>query len=57
MPCLKCSNGKYKMGEDGNCKYSSKENCEKAQQAYHAKQGSESKNISKKLVTLINAFD
>ena len=30
MPCTKCEEGKYKWGETGECKYDSKEACEKA---------------------------
>ena len=30
MPCTKCENGKYKWGENGECKYDSKAACEKA---------------------------
>tara|TARA_R100000664_G_scaffold10528_1_gene17385 strand:- start:86 stop:598 length:513 start_codon:yes stop_codon:yes gene_type:complete len=30
MPCKKCKDGKYKWGETGECKYDSKESCEKA---------------------------
>ena len=30
MPCTKCENGKYKWGKTGECKYDSKEECEKA---------------------------
>ncbi len=30
MPCTKCENGKYKWGKTGECKYDSKESCEKA---------------------------
>jgi len=30
MPCTKCENGKYKWGKTGECKYNSKEECEKA---------------------------
>ncbi len=30
MPCKKCDNGKYKWGENGECKYDTKEACEKA---------------------------
>lgn len=29
MPCTKCDNGKYKWGKNGECKYDSKEACEK----------------------------
>ena len=30
MPCEECENGKYKWGKTGECKYDSKEACEKA---------------------------
>ena len=30
MPCTKCDNGKWKWGENGECKYDSKAACEKA---------------------------
>ena len=30
MPCTKCKDGKYKWGETGECKYDTKESCEKA---------------------------
>jgi uncharacterized protein (DUF3084 family) len=30
MPCKQCKDGKYKWGNTGECKYDSKESCEKA---------------------------
>jgi hypothetical protein len=30
MPCKKCKDGKYKWGNTGECKYSTKDECEKA---------------------------
>ena len=30
MPCTKCKDGKYKWGETGECKYATKDECEKA---------------------------
>jgi hypothetical protein len=30
MPCKECENGKYKWGNTGECKYDTKEACEKA---------------------------
>ena len=30
MPCTKCKDGKYKWGNTGDCKYDTKEACEKA---------------------------
>lgn len=37
MPCVKCSNGKWRLGS-GDCRYSSKEACERAYKAYRARQ-------------------
>ena len=34
MPCTKCEDGKYKWGKTGECEYSSKEACEKANSKY-----------------------
>lgn len=36
MPVLKCSNDKWKIGEDGKCMYETKEKAEKAYKAYLA---------------------
>lgn len=36
MPCTKC-NGKYKWGKTGECKYDSKEECEKANPKKYSK--------------------
>ena len=30
MPCKKCKDGKYKYGNTGECKYATKEECDKA---------------------------
>jgi len=37
MPCTKCKDGKYKWGETGECKYDSKESCEKANPKKYSK--------------------
>lgn len=37
MPCEKCENGKYKWGKTGECKYDSKEECEKANPKKYSK--------------------
>ena len=37
MPCTKCENGKYKWGKTGECKYDSKEECEKANPKKYSK--------------------
>ena len=34
MPCTKCEEGKYKLGETGECKYATKEDCESANHKY-----------------------
>lgn len=38
MPCMKCSNNKWKYGTHGKCQYDSEEKCKKAAKAIHAKQ-------------------
>jgi len=38
MPCYKCSNGKYKYGERGNCQFDTLAACEAAERAIHAQQ-------------------
>tara|TARA_R100000654_G_scaffold58201_2_gene84862 strand:+ start:4525 stop:5034 length:510 start_codon:yes stop_codon:yes gene_type:complete len=37
MPCKKCKDGKYKYGNTGECKYSTKEACEKANPKKYSK--------------------
>ena len=37
MPCTKCLNEKYKWGKTGECKYDSKEECEKANPKKYSK--------------------
>lgn len=41
MPCKKCENGKYRLGSS-DCKYSSKQSCQKAERAYYAKKNKKS---------------
>ena len=41
MPCKKCKDGKYKWGNTGECKYATKDECEKA----NPKKYSKMKNI------------
>lgn len=36
MPCKKCSNGKYKFGDKGECKHT-KAKCREIERAYYAK--------------------
>jgi hypothetical protein len=35
MPCMKCSNGKWKWGSRGDCRYNSREECERANRGRH----------------------
>lgn len=37
MPCYKCSNGKYKYGEHGNCQFDTLKACKAAEAAIHAR--------------------
>lgn len=36
MPCIKCSNGKWKIGQRGKCRYKTKASCQAALRAYYA---------------------
>ena len=38
MPCYKCSNGKYKYGERGNCQFDTLGACQAAERAIHARE-------------------
>ncbi len=38
MPCFKCSNGKYKYGERGNCQFDTLKACQAAEAAIHARE-------------------
>jgi hypothetical protein len=38
MPCYKCSNGKYKYGQRGNCQFDTLGACQEAEQAIHARE-------------------
>lgn len=39
MPCYKCSNGKWKYGQKGNCQFDTLESCKAAERAIHAREG------------------
>lgn len=39
MPCYKCSNGKYKYGQKGNCQFDTLAACQAAERAIHAREG------------------
>lgn len=43
MPCIKCKNGKYKYGKEGDCQFPSKKACEEARKAIHAQKGKKGK--------------
>ena len=43
MPCMKCSNGKYKYGENGRCVFDTLAACKAAAAAIHAKPKKEQK--------------
>jgi hypothetical protein len=38
MPCIKCSNNKWKYGEKGNCQFKTLKACNAAAAAIHAKE-------------------
>lgn len=38
MPCIKCSNGKWKYGKRGKCQFDTLEACKKAEAAIHAEE-------------------
>lgn len=38
MPCIKCSNGKWKYGEQGRCQFDTLKKCEDAAAAIHIKE-------------------
>lgn len=44
MPCIKCSNGKWKYGEKGKCQFKTLEACKKAAAAIHAEEDKRKKN-------------
>lgn len=39
MPCMKCSNGKWKYGEHGNCQFDTLAACNAAAAAIHIQEG------------------
>jgi len=41
MPCIKCSNGKWKYGEKGNCQFKTLKSCKAAAAAIHAEEKEE----------------
>ena len=46
MPCIKCSNGKWKYGEHGRCQFDTLAACKAAEAGIHARQ-----NVKKNLET------
>jgi len=47
MPCIKCSNGKYKYGEKGRCQFKTLEACKRAAAAIHAEDKDGKKTLQK----------
>lgn len=47
MPCYKCSNGKYKYGENGRCQFDTLEACKAAEAAIHARE--DKKTLTKEI--------
>lgn len=43
MPCIKCSNGKWKYGEKGKCQFKTLEACKKAAAAIHIQEDKKDK--------------
>jgi hypothetical protein len=39
MPCMKCSNGKWKYGVHGNCQFDTLDACHAAAAAIHIQEG------------------
>lgn len=51
---MKCSNGKYKYGERGNCQFDTLEACKAAERAIHAQENqkpTKPKNVNPKSKT------
>lgn len=49
MPCMKCSDGKWRYGNKGKCEFHTKEKCESAESAIHIREngGSVQENCGK----------
>ena len=48
MPCYKCSNGKYKYGQRGNCQFDTLESCQAAERAIHARENNKEQTMATK---------
>lgn len=48
MPCYKCSNGKWKYGEHGNCQFDTLKACREAEQAIHARENDKENKMAGK---------
>jgi hypothetical protein len=48
MPCYKCSNGKYKYGENGNCQFDTLKACQAAEHAIHARENAKGDEMAGK---------
>ena len=49
MPCIKCSNGKYKYGEHGDCQFDTLTECNDAAAAIHIQEGAD-KSVKTKVL-------
>ena len=58
MPCMKCSNGKYKYGEQGKCVFDTLAACKAAAAAIHAKpkKQPETKDMASSVKLLGNTY-
>ena len=54
MPCIKCSNGKWKYGEGGNCQFDTLEACHAAAAAIHIQEAAKKPPKKRKPTGAIN---
>lgn len=47
MPCIHCSNGKWKYGVHGNCQFDTLRQCKEAERAIKAKEARKAKQQEK----------
>lgn len=47
MPCIKCSNGKWKYGAGGNCQFDTLAACRAAEAAIHARENKKHATVHK----------
>lgn len=54
MPCYKCSNGKWKYGQNGNCQFDTKEDCKKAEIAINIQKQQQLQELIKQTKNILN---